>query len=63
MDRPLMDEWELDHLAAANARLFQIRAAAGVEDLHSTIAETRRIIAESRKLLDRIAAKSGATQP
>lgn len=62
MDRPLMDEWELDHLAAEHARLYQIRAAAGVEDLHATIAETRRIIAESRKLLDRLTDKS-ATQP
>jgi hypothetical protein len=58
-----MTKWEPDILLLEAARLDQIRAAAQVEDLYLTIVETRRIIAESRKLLQRLADKAGATQP
>lgn len=58
-----MTMWEHDILFLETARLCQKRALAEVEDLHSTIGETRRIIAESRKLLERLSDKAGATQP
>ncbi|MBZ9739729.1 MULTISPECIES: hypothetical protein [unclassified Mesorhizobium] len=43
-----------------SARLYQQRARAYVEDLRAGTEKTRRVIEDSRKLLDRLAAKSGA---
>lgn len=58
-----MEPWEPDDYFTVSARLYQQRAVAHVADLRSDIAETRRIIDESRKLLDRLATKSGAIVP
>ncbi|MER9171223.1 hypothetical protein NKI12_28635 [Mesorhizobium australicum] len=58
-----MTSWEPDDYFNVSARLYQQRAVAHVQNLRSDIAETRRIIDESRKLLDRLAAKSGAIVP
>jgi hypothetical protein len=58
-----MEPWEPDGYFNLSARLYQQRAVAHVEDFRSDIDETRRVIEESRKLLDRLAAKSGAILP
>lgn len=58
-----MDPWEPDYFLNESARLYQRRAAAQIADLRSNIEDTRRVIEESRKLLDRLFAKSGAIHP
>lgn len=57
-----MDPWEPDDYFNVTARLYQQRAVAHVENLRSDIDETRRVIEESRKLLERLAARH-AVQP
>lgn len=58
-----MEPWEPDDYFNISARLYQERAVVHIDNLRSDIEETRRIIEESRKLLDRLAAKSGAIVP
>lgn len=58
-----MDEGTALELFIMAARQRQRRAVDDADNMLSTIEETRRVIAQSRKLLDRLAATSGATQP
>lgn len=49
----MLSAWDKSEIVAA--RLNERRARADIEDLRQTIDETRRVIAASRKLLDRLA--------
>jgi hypothetical protein len=58
-----MDEDIALELFIMAAHRRQRHAVAEADNMLSAIAETRRTIAESRKLLERLAGKSGAIQP
>ncbi|WP_214477169.1 hypothetical protein [Mesorhizobium sp. dw_380] len=57
-----MDEDTALELFIMAARQRQRRAVDDADNMLSTIEETRRVIAKSR-MLDRLAATTGATQP
>ncbi|ESZ17698.1 hypothetical protein X735_09885 [Mesorhizobium sp. L2C085B000] len=51
----MKDRWEPDHQFVESARRNQRRAENELDTLQSTMAETRRVIEASRKLLKKIA--------
>ncbi|ESZ56524.1 hypothetical protein [Mesorhizobium sp. L103C131B0] len=59
----LKDRWEPDHQFIESARRSQLRAESQLDSLQSTIAETRRVLEASRKLLEKIAEREHHTQP
>ncbi|ESW86656.1 hypothetical protein X769_19405 [Mesorhizobium sp. LSJC268A00] len=50
----MKDRWEPDHQFIESARRSQLRAESQLDSLQSTIAETRRVLEASRKLLEKI---------
>jgi hypothetical protein len=60
VSRPIDEDTEL-FIMAAHQR--QRHAVAEADNMLSTVGERSRIIAESRKLLQRLADKAGASRP
>ncbi|ESZ56633.1 hypothetical protein X729_24155 [Mesorhizobium sp. L103C131B0] len=59
----MKDRWEPDHQFVESARRNRLRAEGQLDSLPSTMAETRRVIEASRKLLKKIAEREHPTQP
>jgi hypothetical protein len=59
----MKDRWEPDHQFIESARRSQLRAESQLDSLQSTIAETRRVLEASRKLLEKLPSAKDHTQP